>query len=202
MFCLLILRSAEGASRRMGRRLKRAAWRGNGNVMDYFKASKGEPMGKSSPAIQVGVKAGPDAEEARWTFILTVFFRVVSLLWIVEGLAQWRRILAPDANDFLNLTPAVMSATIFFAVLDLIAAVGLWLIAPWGGVVWLLTLLAQMFVSWVRPSFFFGGAGVRLFDVLLLAVYLYLSWRANVASGEGGGVHRLIEAARSRWRRS
>jgi hypothetical protein len=172
------------------------------DVMDYFKGSKGDLTGESSPAIQVGVKAGPDAEEARWTFILAVFFRVVSLLWIVEGLAQWRRILAPDANDFLNLTPAVMSATIFFAVLDLIAAVGLWLIAPWGGVVWLLTLLAQMFVSWVRPSFFFGGAGVRLFDVFLLAVYLYLSWRANVASGEGGGVHRLIEAARSRWRRS
>ena len=185
----------------MGRRLKRAAWRGNGNVMDYFKASKGEPMGESSPAIQVGVKAGPDAEEARWTFILTVFFRVVSLLWIVEGLAQWRRILAPDANDFLNLTPAVMSATIFFAVLDLIAAVGLWLIAPWGGVVWLLTLLAQIFVSWVKPTFFLGGSGIRLFDLLLLAVYLYLSWRANVASGEGGGLHRLVEAARSRWRR-
>ena len=40
--------------------------------MDYFKGSKGEPVGESSPAIQVGVKAGPDAEEARWTFLLTV----------------------------------------------------------------------------------------------------------------------------------
>ena len=169
--------------------------------MDYFKGSKGEPVGESSPAIQVGVKAGPDAKEARWTFILTVFFRVVSLLWIVEGLAMWRRILAPDASAFLDLSPAVMSATIFFAVLDLVAAVGLWLIAPWGGVVWLLTLLAQMFVSWIKPSFFLGGGGIRLLDVLLLAAYLILSWRANVASGEGGGLHRLIEAAWSRWRR-
>lgn len=167
--------------------------------MDYFKRGKGEPIGDSSPAIQVGVKAGPDAEEARWTLIQTLFFRMVSILWIVEGLAQWRRILALEAGSFFDLSAATMSATIFFAVLNLVAAVGLWLIAPWGGVVWLLTVLAQFYVASIKPSFFWLGGGVRLFDFVLVAGYLFLSWRAHIASGEGGGIERLIESIRARF---
>jgi hypothetical protein len=160
--------------------------------MDYFKGARDDDARESSAAIQVGVKAGPDAEEARWTFYLTVFFRVVALWWIVEGLAQWRRILAPAQGSFIEYSAGSIAATIFFAVLDLVAAVGLWLIAPWGGVVWLLTLLAQFFVATIKPSFFFAG-GVRWLDGLLLALYLFLSWRANVASGEFGLLDRLFD---------
>ena len=167
--------------------------------MDYFKRGRSEPIGDSSPAIQVGVKAGPDAEEARWALIQTLFFRTVSILWIVGGLLQWRRILAPESGSFLDLSPASMSATVFFSVLDLVAAVGLWLIAPWGGVVWLLTVLAQFYVASIKPSFFWLGGGVRLFDLILVAGYLFLSWRAHVASGEGGGIERLIESIRARF---
>jgi hypothetical protein len=167
--------------------------------MDYLKRGKSEPIGDSSPAIQVGVKAGPDAEEARWALIQILFFRAVSILWIVEGLLQWRRILAPEAGSFLDLSTATMSATIFFAVLDLVAAVGLWLIAPWGGVVWLLTVLAQVYVASIKPSFFSLGGGVRFFDLVLVAGYLFLSWRAHIASGEGGGIERLIETIRARF---
>jgi hypothetical protein len=163
--------------------------------MDYFKGARDDDARESSAAIQVGVKAGPDAEEARWTFFLTVFFRVVALWWIVEGLAQWRRILAPAEGSFLDYSTGSITATIFFAVLDLVAAVGLWLIAPWGGVVWLLTLLAQFFVATIKPSFFFAGGGIRWLDGLLLALYLFLSWRANVASGEFGLLDRLFDKA-------
>ncbi|WP_294538381.1 hypothetical protein [uncultured Rhodoblastus sp.] len=163
--------------------------------MDYFKGPREEDARESSAAIQVGVKAGSDAEEARWTFYLTVFFRVVALWWIVEGLAQWRRILAPAGGSFVEYSAGSIAATTFFAVLDLVAAVGLWLIAPWGGVVWLLTLMAQFFVATIKPTFFFGGGGIRWLDGLLLAVYLFLSWRANVASGEFGTLDRLFDKA-------
>lgn len=162
--------------------------------MDYFKGARGDAH-ESSAAIQVGVKAGSDAEEARWTFYLTVFFRVVAVWWIVEGLAQWRRILAPADGSFLEYSAGSIAATIFFAVLDLVAAVGLWLIAPWGGVVWLLTLLAQVFVATIKPTFFFAGGGIRWLDGLLLALYLFLSWRANAASGEFGLLDRLFDKA-------
>ncbi len=164
--------------------------------MDFYKgAEKSDETRGSFAAIHVGVKAGPDAPEARWTFFLTVFFRVVALLWIFEGLEQWRRILAPDADSFLDYSTGSVVATIFFAVLNLVSAVGLWLVAPWGGVVWLLTLLAQVFVASIKPSFFYGGDGIRWFDGLLFVLYLVLSWRANVASGEIGPIDRALESA-------
>jgi hypothetical protein len=163
-------------------------------------AQRGEER-ETGSAIQVGVKAGPDAEEARWSFALTVFFRLMSILWIAEGLAQWRRILEPSSISFLDHSNADISATIFFAVLDPVAAVGLWLVAPWGGVVWLLTLLAQIFVVSVKPAFFLGGSWNKLFDGALLAAYLFISWRANVAAGETGAIDRMIAAIRTLRRR-
>jgi hypothetical protein len=169
--------------------------------MDYFKAAQSDEDYEASGAIQVGMKSGPDAEEARWGLILTVFFRVVAMLWIVQGLEQWRQIVAPASGSFLDLSPAGVSATIFFAVLNPIAAVGLWLVAPWGGVVWLLTLLAQIFVASIKPSFFIGGAAIKWLDGALLTAYLLLSWRANVASGDIGPIDHLIEWAVGKLRR-
>lgn len=166
--------------------------------MKDFSGARRESPGEPSPAIQVGVRAGPDAEEARWTFLLAVYFRLLSLAWIAMGLNHWRGILSPESGSFLDVSTAVMSATIFFAVLDLVAAVGLWLIAPWGGAVWLLTVLAQVFVVSVKPSFFFGGAALKYLLGALVALYLFLSWRANAARGEGGPLDRL---ARSAWAR-
>jgi hypothetical protein len=161
---------------------------------------------EAGAAIQVGVKAGPDAHEARWSFALTVFFRVLSILWIAEGLSQWLRILDPrildpQAIQFLDHSNADICATIFFAVLDPVAAVGLWLIAPWGGVVWLLTLLAQVFVVSIKPAFFFGGSATKFLDGALLVAYLLISWRANIAAGETNAIDRLIAAFRAALRR-
>jgi hypothetical protein len=138
-------------------------------------------------AIKVGAKAGPDEELARWTLLLNIFFRIVALLWMIEGLEQWRRILVPASGSFLDLSEATAAAVIFFAVLDLVAAVGLWLVAPWGGVVWLLTLMAQFYVAAIKPAFFPGGPTVKLLDGLLLALYLFLSWRVTRADGDSGG---------------
>ncbi len=168
--------------------------------MDFHRDAPGRPRRESTAAIQVGVKTAVDAEEARWNFALTLFFRLVALLWMAEGLEQWRRILAPAAGAFLDNSEAVIAATIFFAVLNLIAAVGLWLIAPWGGVVWMLTLFAQIFVATIKPTFFVGGAWIRLLDGVLFAAYLFLSWRANAAANDSRIFERLAEVLRQ-WGR-
>jgi uncharacterized membrane protein (DUF2068 family) len=153
-------------------------------------------------AIQVGAKPDADAEQARWTFMLTLFFRAASLVWIAQGLDQWRRILVPAAGGFLDGSAAVTAAVIFFAVLDLVAAVGLWMVAPWGGVVWLLTVMAQIFVSTMKPNFFTGGGAlVKGADALLLAIYLFLSWRVNRANGETGVLDRIVDGALARVKR-
>ena len=150
--------------------------------MEHGKSARNETDLDASGAIRVGMKPGPEAAEARWALALTIFFRAVSLLWIVEGLEQWRRIVAPASGSFLDLSAAAMSATIFFAVLNPIAAVG-----PVAG-----RALGRrgLAADPVRAGFRDRDQAVvlpvrrrrlKFADGLLLALYLFLSWRANSA---------------------
>ena len=82
------------------------------------------------------------------------------------------------------LPRALQGAIVFFAAVDLLAAVGLWLAAPWGGVLWLLCASIEA----ISPALGVRGAasgalGVVL-NVMLVALYFFLSWRAeSVAIG-------------------
>ena len=63
---------------------------------------------------------------------------------VCQPLAQcafpWGEILdlSPGRPPFADLPMGRQSAIIYFAVIDFVAAVGLWLTSAWGGVVWLL----------------------------------------------------------------
>ncbi len=170
--------------------------------MDRSARGRGNFDAEDYGAIKVGGRPGPEAEEARRIFALTVFVRVVALLWILQGLELWLRIIAPAHGSFDELSAATMTAIIFFAVLNPVAAVGLWLLAPWGGVVWLLTLIAQLFVAMVKPSFFLFGGALKFVDAVLFGLYLFLSWRADSLSGEPSAFDDLIARLRALARRN
>src|SRR5450755_1140522 len=89
--------------------------------------------------------SGPSTKRAsaRWGAILVWFMRLVSAVWLLQGLVQWHTIILPGPVNFDALPPTVIGVTIFFAVIDPAAAVGLWLATPWGGVIWLLAVVAQ-----------------------------------------------------------
>ncbi len=131
------------------------------------------------PAIRLGVSAR-EAMETRWGLILVVFMRLLAGLWIVQGLVQWAGFLVPADALFDHLTTGRAAAVIFFSVLDLLAAVGLWLATPWGGVLWLFAALSQVLVAIGVPRFFTPmWIGV---DVILIILYFSLTWRAGKAS--------------------
>ncbi len=67
------------------------------------------------------------------------------------------------------------SATVFFAVIDLVAAVGLWLAAPWGAVVWLTSVISMAAVEALFPQIYGGRLWVIIVELGLLAVYLTLA---------------------------
>jgi hypothetical protein len=67
------------------------------------------------------------------------------------------------------------SVTVFFAVIDLVAAVGLWLAAPWGAVVWLTSVVSMAMVELFFPGVYGGSAFVVLTEIALLGVYLCLA---------------------------
>ena len=64
----------------------------------------------------------------------------------------------------------------FFAVIDLVAAVGLWLAAAWGAVVWLTACVSMAAVEVIFPQVYGGRMIVVVFEVrLLLFGYLFLA---------------------------
>ncbi len=67
------------------------------------------------------------------------------------------------------------SATVFFAVIDLVAAVGLWLAAPWGAVVWLTSVISMAAVEALFPQIYGGRLWVIVVELVLLGGYLLLA---------------------------
>jgi fatty acid desaturase len=133
-------------------------------------------MFEPEPAIRLGVTAR-EADETRWGLILVVFMRFLAGLWITQGLAQWAVFLLPLDAVFDRQSAARTAAMIFFSVLDLLAAVGLWLATPWGGVLWLFAAVAQVFIAFSLPHFFTKlWVGV---DAALILVYFALTWQAG-----------------------
>ncbi|MBY6241466.1 DUF6163 family protein [Methylosinus sp. Sm6] len=128
--------------------------------------------------IRVG-EASVSGEATRWGQMLTLFMRVMALFWLAQGLMQWRLMLMSQQPIFDALPTHVAVAIVFFAVLDLIAGVGLWLATPWGGVLWLLIASAQIFMTATAPGFFFGGYWLVAFDLTLIGLYFFLTFEAG-----------------------
>ncbi len=145
-----------------------------------FDADRAAPSAyQPEPAIRLGGSAR-EAAQTRWGLVLVIFMRLLAGLWIVQGLVQWAGFMIPADAVFDHLTAARSAAVIFFSVLDLLAAVGLWLATPWGGVLWLFAALSQIVVAMMMPRFF-TLLWVAL-DVVLVGLYFALTWRAAKAA--------------------
>lgn len=116
-------------------------------------------------------------KENRGGFWLVVFMRILAVLWIAQGLWQWGALLLSPEPVLDNGHATQGAAVVVFAVLDPIAAVGLWLAAPWGGALWLLSALAQAVSILVVPGLFSPLWAAA--DLLLIGVYFFLIWRAS-----------------------
>jgi hypothetical protein len=138
------------------------------------------------PAIpDIGALTPEDAKAARWTLALVWFMRTVAVVWIAKGLFDWTILLGADpaAANILELPGAMAAAVCFFAVADLVAAVGLWLAAPWGGVLWLLCAATEAAgpILGARAAMV-NGLAVAL-DLVLIAVYFGLNFMAAQERG-------------------
>jgi Family of unknown function (DUF6163) len=134
----------------------------------------------SGAAIRVGEPARIADEENRAGLLLVLFKRLLAGLWLILGLVQWSAILLPPEPLFDKVSALRGAAVIFFATVNFVAAVGLWLATPWGGVIWLLCAIAQIIVALALPGFFsmlWIGA-----DVVLIVIYFVLMWRAGHAA--------------------
>lgn len=146
--------------------------------------SRAEGAEEFGAAIRLGEKARAEREAMRWGLVLVVFMRLLAGLWMAEGLIHWIDVLMSSKPLFDSMRPTVASAVIYFGVLDLVAAVGLWLATPWGGVLWLLAAVSQIFVAVALPHFFTAERLVILSNFILILIYFVLTWKAGHSSGQ------------------
>ena len=133
------------------------------------------------PAIpDVGALTPEDAKAARWTLALVWFMRTMAVVWIAKGLFNWTILLGADPAmaNILELSGPMAAAVCFFAVADLVAAVGLWLAAPWGGVLWLLCASTEAAGPILGASTSTANGFAIALDLALIAVYFGLNFMA------------------------
>ena len=138
-----------------------------------------DPAIDEQPQVLEPVHAGED--EARgeiWATRLVLFLRVMAAVALVKGLYYWAIVCgvgAPSPQGFDSYAMPYQSATVFFAVIDLVAAVGLWLAAPWGAVVWLTSVISMAAVEALFPQIYGGRLWVIFVELALLGIYLWLA---------------------------
>jgi hypothetical protein len=112
---------------------------------------------------------------------LVWFMRAVAVLWLAKGLMHWSLLIGFGEGEhtrFLAMPPFTQAATIFFAVLDLVAAVGLWMAAAWGGVIWLIAAGSHLLLNLFFPHVFGRQLSFISIIAVLIATYLALTFLA------------------------
>src|SRR5262245_22290541 len=100
---------------------------------------------------------------------------------MLKGLYHWAIVCgidAPTAGGFADYPTPYQTATIFFAVIDLVAAVGLWLAAPWGAVVWLTAAVSMAVITMFFPQVYGAQPVIVVLEGSLIAGYLFLAIQA------------------------
>ena len=116
----------------------------------------------------------------KWRTAVVWYMRTLAWVWLGKGLFNWALILGafPGAKDFATMAIPLQASLIAFACLNLLASVGLWLAAPWGGAIWLLCAVVESASPFISPRAASIGYFGALLNVALILGYFLLSWRA------------------------
>jgi hypothetical protein len=122
-----------------------------------------------------------ESDDNVWTRRLVLFLRIMAVLSVIKGLYHWAQVtgfIGGEDDAFENQSMAWQTATVYFAVIELVAAVGLWLATPWGAVVWLTTVVSMAVIELMFPGIYGGSLTVVAVEAVMLGFYLALAWMA------------------------
>jgi hypothetical protein len=122
-----------------------------------------------------------ESDDNVWTRRLVLFLRIMAVLSVIKGLYHWAQVtgfIGGEDDAFENQSMAWQTATVYFAVIELVAAVGLWLATPWGAVVWLTTVVSMAVIELMFPGIYGGSLTVVGVEAVMLGLYLALAWMA------------------------
>jgi hypothetical protein len=110
-----------------------------------------------------------------WSGRLALFLRIMACVSMIKGLYSWAQVcgIIGEEGGFEAHVQSWQVTTVFFAVIDLVAAVGLWLVAPWGAVVWLTSTVSLIVVNVFIPQVY--GTNLLVIGLNVLAITTYLA---------------------------
>jgi len=112
-----------------------------------------------------------------WSERLVLFLRVMAIVSMLKGLYHWAAVCGfiGDAGGFEAHVQSWQATTVFFSVIDLVAAVGLWLVAPWGAVVWLTSTVTMIMIELFFNQVYGTNLIIVAAGVVAILAYLILS---------------------------
>ena len=140
--------------------------------------------GEALRGARTGEAEGKQAN--RWRLALVWFLRLLSAFWLAKGLTAWMVIFGLPGNPqppFENRLLSYQAIIVYFAVIDLVAAVGLWLTSTWGGVLWLLAAMSQLLLGFFFPRWLPLSPVLIGSYVMLMLAYFVATWAAENQEG-------------------
>ncbi len=117
--------------------------------------------------------------------ILLWYLRSLSLFYFVNGLMHWARIIGVLGPGFQTMPVHMQIATVYFALLQVVASVGLWCGAAWGVAAWLFSAVAEL-VMHIGFADLFGSAWlIVLFHLTTIIAYVGLAWWTGTPDNTG-----------------
>jgi len=129
---------------------------------------------RAKPAEPAPVTGRDETHVTDWTQNLVLFFRILALFQLAKGMVHWGLLISAADQDG-PLAAEFLAANIYFAVLDPVAGVGLWLTSSWGAVLWLLAAVSQIAVSIGFPEIFGEMWPLIVFELVAIGFYILLT---------------------------
>ncbi|WP_186420736.1 DUF6163 family protein [Bosea sp. CS1GBMeth4] len=139
---------------------------------------------RDGEALRGPGQTGEARRGIRWRLLLVWLLRLLSVVWIGKGLMHWMTILGLglvfEPGPAFETRPLTFQAiTVYFAVFDLVAGVGLWLTSTWGGVLWLLAAVSQLLLGFFFPRWLTLSPALIGTYVALMLAYFLATWAAE-----------------------
>lgn len=122
--------------------------------------------------------------------VLLWYMRAMALFYFVDGMLHWARIIGALGPGFQTMPTHMQIAMVYFAILQLIASVGLWCGATWGVVAWLFSAVAELVMHLGFVNLFGTAWLLVAFHVATILIYIGVAWWAGTP-GNTGEILRL-----------
>lgn len=116
-----------------------------------------------------------------WQRRVLLYLRGLAGFLLLKTVYSWTLICGiwdGDVSRFQELSLAAQSAVIWAGIMNPVAAVGLWLGAAWGVVLWLVATLVQIMINASAPEGVGSLVFVAAIEALLVGLYAFLTYKA------------------------